>query len=84
MTQPTFAALQNTVAKMEIERGNLADRLDDVLDRARGNADDTVYLEKTVPVTEYDAIGLATVGEILSYSTDQEVCAWFAAQGVTW
>lgn len=80
----TFASLQDQVSKMEIKQGNLADRLDNVLDIARGNADDTCYLEKTVEVAKYDSIAMATVSELLSYSKDEEVCKWFANQGVTW
>lgn len=80
----TFATLRTLVDKMEIQKGNLADRLDDVLDRARWNADDTVYTEKTVPASDWDSIALATVSEILAYGSDAEVSAWCAAQGVEW
>lgn len=80
----TFKQLQDTASKMEIVHGNLADRLDDVLDRARINADDTCHVEKTQPVDQYDYIALNTVSEILSYLDDKEVCDWFAANNVTW
>jgi hypothetical protein len=80
----TFKSLQNTVSRMEVRRGNLADRLDAVLDSARVNADDTCHVEKAQPVATYDAVALASLESILSYEKDSEVCDWFEAQGVTW
>lgn len=85
-TSITFRSLEVLVSKMDLTVGrlSLADRLDDILDRARVNADDTCYTEKTVPVTQYDRAALDTVASILSYTNDPEVCAWFAAQGMEW
>lgn len=80
----TFKQVQDKASKLEIIKGNLADRIDDVLDRARINAEDTVYIEKAQDVTKYDHVALDTVSEILSYLDDEEVCDWFAANNVTW
>lgn len=78
----TFAEIQKTVSVMKIERGNLADRINDVLDRARINADDTCYKEKAQPESEYDRIAVDTIREILSYSNDIEVQGWFKSVGI--
>lgn len=81
----TFDSLRTAVDQMEIGcgSGSLGDRLDDVLDRARVNADDTCYVEKSAPVEEYGRIALDSIACILSErDTDRDVIAWFAAQGV--
>lgn len=84
-SQTTFAALQAKVAAVgPCRSGGLVDRLDDVLDRARINADDTCYVEKAQPTDQWDAIALATVSDILSATPDKNVCAWFARNGVEW
>lgn len=79
----TFKNLQDEVSKMDMT-DSLSNRIDNVLDRARINADDTCHVEKTAPAAEYDAIALATVSDILSFENDQQVAAWFAARGVQW
>lgn len=51
--------------------------------RAASNADDTVYVEKTASVEEYDDIALASVGSILANeSFPSETIKWFIVQGV--
>lgn len=51
--------------------------------RAADNADDTVYVEKTASVEEYDSIALATVGGLLANETfPAETIKWFIEQGV--
>lgn len=63
----------------------LGDRVDQVLDCARINADDTCCVEKSLPMAEYDAVALETVCGILSSrDADDEVRGWFKAQGVQW
>jgi hypothetical protein len=69
---------------MEIVQGNLAARLDYILESARIDADDTRYVEKVAPVEDYDRIVLASVAEILRHSDDAEARQWFAAHGVKW
>ena len=86
----TFAGLRDAVDRMDhgtVEQNvfatTLATRLDDVLDRARINADDTVYVEKAAVAAEWDRIALDTVSDILSQSgTDGDIVEWFLAQGV--
>jgi len=81
-TNVTFTQLQALAAQLgDIRAGNLADRVDDVLDNARINADDTL---RANPAENHSAIALATVGCLLSCSNDNEVCAWFQAQGITY
>jgi len=82
----TFEQLRNAAAAIgPFIHGSLADRVDDVLDRARINADDTCYIEKTLPVAEYDQVALDSVACILSErETDEDVRAWFETQGVKW
>ncbi len=76
-------------ALMEAGRGQsngtgLCHRVDALVDSARANADDTIYVEKARPVEDYDAIGLASLQDLLSCSDDAEAAAWFVAQGVVW
>jgi hypothetical protein len=80
----TFEQIRNLARAIgPLLHGSLADRVDDVLDRARINADDTCYVEKSVPEGEYDSIALASVECVLSErDTDADVIAWFASHGV--
>jgi hypothetical protein len=78
----TFHALRQEVDQMEIVDGNLAARLDYILDSARIDADDTCYVQNTAPVEAYDRVALDSVAEILRHSDDAEAREWFAARGV--
>jgi hypothetical protein len=84
----TFHALRHEVDQMEIVHGNLAARLDYILDSARISADELFAsssdVEKAAPVEAFDHIALGSVAEILRHSDDAEACAWFAARGVKW
>jgi hypothetical protein len=79
----TFEALRVIAKRLAIKPGNLADRIDSILDSGRINADDTIYLEKSAPSDQWDAIALASVCDLLAYSKDKPVLAWFARHGVT-
>ena len=57
-------------------------RLDMVLDSARVNADDTVFVERACDVTGWHDIALGSIETVLAYSTDKKVLAWFAKRGV--
>ena len=76
------AALDN----VEKHRGyeGLANRVGYLVDAARVNADDTVYLEKTVDEDQFDKIAVASLEGLLCSCTDEEVCAWFRKQGFRW
>ena len=79
----TVHALRNEVDQMEIV-GNLAARLNYILNSARISADDICYVEKAAPVEAYDRVALDSLAEVLRHSYDVEACAWFAAHGVKW
>ena len=79
----TFEQLQEKAAMM-IKHGKLADRVDNVLDLARINADDTIYVENVRPVIEYDQTALNTLAMILSHSRDEQVQGWFRLVGFSW
>lgn len=77
----------------KMARGDMFQAVDDILDRARINADDTVFAEKSVPEDQYDAIALASVEGILcgrdsdlvtSYSKSRPAAVrkWFERRGV--
>lgn len=81
----TFKTLRKKVDAMgDIIIGTLADKLDDVLDRARINADDTVYVEKAQSVAQWNKIAYASIQDILSRSdTDEQAVRWFEKNGVS-
>jgi hypothetical protein len=79
----TFAKLRDEISYMDIIKGNLEDRVDDVLDKARVNADDTVYVDKSAPASEWDSIALGSISDVLAYHKDPEVIKWFSDRGVT-
>lgn len=85
MTQ--FEAIRKEiVAAIEadgLRPGSLIDRCDDIMDRARINADDTVYVEKSAPADQWSDIATATLEGILSSrdAADDER-AWFTARGI--
>lgn len=78
----TFASIQSTAAKLGTRRATLGARIDDILDNARINADDTVYVEKAAPVADWDRIALASLQSLLSYCGDSKAVAWFRRNGV--
>lgn len=67
-------------AELDCLRG-LGKRVDEVLDSARINADDTKYLEKNEDQS-WEYIAMSTIEEILSFSSDKEVQDWFIGHGV--
>lgn len=79
----TFQELRTAADKMDCLHG-IGSRVDNILDQARINADDTVYAEKARPSSEYDRIAADTVAELLSYSSDAEAQAWFRGVGFSW
>lgn len=84
MNKVTFAELETKVSRMPLYAGTLGSRIDSILDLARCNAEDTVFVEKARDASEYDAIALGSVESILCYSSDKPVMRWFARNGVKW
>ena len=67
---------------VDFRHGSVEDRVDDLFDKARINADDTVFVEKARPIAEWDAVAMASVVDLLSFSTDAAVNRWFAERGI--
>jgi hypothetical protein len=59
----------------------LGSRIDNVLDQACINADDTM---KEGTHQTWDAIAIATIESILAYSNDTEVQNWFKNNGISY
>lgn len=78
----TFERLVRKADRLDTRHGSFGARILDVLDNARINADDTVYLEKST--LDWNAVAIASLETILSYSEDKRVNAWFHRNGVTW
>jgi hypothetical protein len=74
----TYDSLREAADKMK--RTALFHRIDNVLDQARINADDTVYLEKNH--CDWNEMAVNTIEGILSYHNDKAVIAWFVRRGV--
>jgi hypothetical protein len=100
-TEDDMTPWQNIKAKaanLKDERGHLTDMghaVDDVLDRARINADDTIYVEKSRPETDYDEIAYGSIAGFLCGSDDElrgdywktspnQIRAWFKRHGYRW
>lgn len=76
-----------------LETQGLLGLVGDILDRARINADDTVYVEKSAEPDQWDQIAMGTLEMILTYSdadllngyenvSADEARDWFASRGV--
>lgn len=78
----TFEAIRKAAEPLGTMRGTLGDAVDDILDKARINADDTVFVEKSSE--DWDAMAMASLEGILSVSTDPAACDWFRNAGVRW
>ena len=74
----TYDSLRKAADKMK--RTRVYDGVDHVLDSARINADDTVYLEKNY--CDWNEMAINSVESILSYHNDKAVIAWFVRRGV--
>lgn len=56
----------------------------DALDSARVNANDTIYIEKAQPETEWESLFTGSLVSSLSFSTPSPAAVeWFAKHGVT-
>ena len=79
----TFDEIKAKARKLDMRNPNgLGQRVDDALDSARVNADDTCYVEKEADPSRYDEIALGTLSSILAYSNDKAMIRWFERQGV--
>lgn len=92
----TFEQIKAKASRLVDDRGMLTDLgrgVDDVLDRARINADDTVYVEKSLPESEHDTVAIGSICDILSGrdddlrgrwwdATPNQIRAWFKRHGV--
>lgn len=79
----TFEQIKAKAKKLDMRKHDgLGHRVDEVLDSARVNADDTVYLEKEADASEWDSIAVGTLSSILADSKDKAVIRWFERQGV--
>lgn len=92
----SFEVIKGKAAQLVDGKGRLTDLghgVDNVLDRARINAEQTVYVEKSAPESDFGQIAMSTIelclacdeeelrGEYWNASPD-EIRAWFKAQGV--
>lgn len=81
----TFKQIDDLARSLPFGRlGDLADRIRCVLDFARTNADETIYLEKAASEADFDAIALASLESNLCFCEEFDVCEWFAANDVSW
>lgn len=60
----------------------LWDRIDDIIDSGRVNADDTIYRDKSLPESEWNAVAEGSICTLLCDETNAEVRNWFIAQGI--
>lgn len=77
----TFQQIQDKVGHNFV-KGSVLDLVDDVLDRARINANDTIYVEMADTEENFDKIAIASIIDILSYETNQKVINWFKEIGI--
>jgi hypothetical protein len=82
----TFKQIQDLAQALYEARTNrvLADEVSNMVDAARINADDTCYVEKSMPVEEYDAVALTSLEQGCCYAEANQLAAvaWFTANGV--
>jgi hypothetical protein len=60
------------------------DEVIDLVGSAEENANDTIYLEKTVSEEHFDEIALSSLELNLGCCRDEAALAWFRALGVKW
>lgn len=84
MTKITFHQLEKRAAKIravELWRG-----VDNILDVARSNADDTIYVDREAKPYQWNEIAVASIGSLLSEKnyTTEAVRRWFRKVGLEW
>lgn len=70
-------------AAQDIPPGSLADEVSYMLDAARVNADDTVYVDKSAPESDWHRIAMDSLESACAYSRNSDAVSWFLAHGVT-
>ena len=92
----TFEQIKLKAARLVDKKGmptDLGRGVDNVLDRARINADDTIHVEKSAPESQYDSIAMDTIESCLACDEDalrgdywnatpNQIRAWFRRHGV--
>jgi hypothetical protein len=80
----TFDEIKAKAAKLGTG-SKLGMEVDYILDCARVNADDTCYVEKEAPASDYNRIAVETLRDTLSSrETDKAAAAWFKRVGFQW
>ena len=83
MHDARYTELNKAAAK--IRSANLRDAVLLLIDGGWGNANDTVFLEKTRPISDWGSVFFDSVQCLLSYQEEpnRHVNAWFAKHGIT-
>lgn len=74
----TFHQLQRETSRLKPTSFNR--QVQAIIDDARVNADDTIYLEKAQPESAYNDIAIDTIRFILSSIEDKRIINYFAKQ----
>lgn len=81
--RPTFRSLMDSVHSIEDRK--VRDEVDEALDSARINADDTIHQEKAAPESEWENLAHGSLQSHLSFaSISPAAVEWFKKQGVVW
>jgi hypothetical protein len=83
---PTYDNLRKAAAALgsPLVAGSPAEEVDALIDSARVNADDTVYVEHAAPESAWDAIFAGSLASLLAYGTSAAAKDFFRANGVIW
>lgn len=77
---PTYQDLTRAAAARNVS----CDEVDQLIDAARVNADDTIFVEHSMSENDWEWCFMESLCQALSYSNDTAAAAWFKAQGVRW
>lgn len=78
----TFAQINTIAFKLPVANNDRNNEIQCMCISAEQNAMDTVYVDKSAPVEDYDRIALASLECLLSDCSDAAIIKWFAKNGV--
>lgn len=86
MTTTTFRTLNAAAAALgsPLVVGSLAEEVIDLIDGARVNADDTIYVDKAAPKSKWNAIFAGSLSSLLCERISPAAADFFRANGVRW
>jgi len=84
-TVPTYEDLRKAAEGFIYNGNERNEAILNLMDSAQINADDTVFVDKSMPESEWATVALSTLRDLLSdKNVKADVRQWFNNQGLVW